>query len=114
MGRLYIDLPIDISYSRMLIISLLFGTYEDILILVSILSQNKNPFKKNSIERNYLQYYKMMANEERCDFRSLIEVYKKYQEENKYSSNGRDRGRRPQYNKNLSQTGDKIHFEIYY
>jgi hypothetical protein len=41
----------------MLIISMLFGTYEDILILVSILSQNKNPFKKKEIDRNFVQYY---------------------------------------------------------
>lgn len=30
----------------MLIASILFGTFSDILLLVSILSQHKNPFKK--------------------------------------------------------------------
>ena len=105
LGRLYIDLPIDISYSRMLIISLLFGTFEDILILVSLLSQNKNPFRKNSIERNYMEYYKMMINEDRCDFKSLIQVYKKYHDERKSSSNRDNDRRRSSYSKNMNQTG---------
>lgn len=57
LGRLYVDLPIDITYSKMLIMSILFGTFDDIIILVSILSQNKNPFKKQNIEKNYLKYF---------------------------------------------------------
>jgi hypothetical protein len=41
-----VDLPIDIVYSRMIILSIIFGVYEQMLILVSILSQHKIPFKR--------------------------------------------------------------------
>jgi hypothetical protein len=52
LGRIYVDIPLDIIYSKMLIFSLLMGTFEDTLILVCILSQNKNAFRKYQIERN--------------------------------------------------------------
>ena len=76
MGRIYVDIPLDIIYSRMLIFSLLMGTYEDILILVCIISQNKNPFRKNIVEKYPLDYFDIISNEERCDFLALVEAYK--------------------------------------
>ena len=47
--RIYVDIPLDILYSKMLVFSMMMGTYEDILILVCILSQNKNAFRKSTI-----------------------------------------------------------------
>jgi HrpA-like RNA helicase len=49
LGRLYIDIPIDITYCKLLVMSKLFGHYDDILILVSILSQSKAAIRKSSI-----------------------------------------------------------------
>jgi HrpA-like RNA helicase len=49
LGRLYIDLPVDIIYSRMLILSMILGTFDDIIILVTLLQQAKNPFKKQGL-----------------------------------------------------------------
>lgn len=75
LGRLYIDIPIDITYCKLLIISLLFGTFEDILIIVSILSQSKNAIRKGNIDRNYVKFYETMDNEGSCDFISLVKLY---------------------------------------
>lgn len=49
LGRLYIDIPIDITYCKLLVMSQLFGTFDDIVILVSILSQSKNAIRKGTI-----------------------------------------------------------------
>ena len=62
LGRIYVDIPLDIIYSKMLVFSMLMGTYEDILILVCILSQNKNAFKKSAVERHPLQFMEIMSN----------------------------------------------------
>lgn len=46
LGRFYVDLPIDIVYSRMIILSIIFGVYDQMLVLVAILSQHKIPFRR--------------------------------------------------------------------
>lgn len=55
---------------------MLMGTYDDILILICIISQNKNSFKKYAIERNPLEYIEMMTNPERCDFIALVNAFR--------------------------------------
>jgi HrpA-like RNA helicase len=62
LGRIYVDIPLDIIYCKMLIFSMLMGTYEDILILVCILSQNKNAFRKSTIEKRPLDFFETMTN----------------------------------------------------
>lgn len=57
MGRIYVDIPLDIIYTKLLFYSFLMGTFDDILILVCILSQNKNAFKKQNIEANSMQFF---------------------------------------------------------
>ena len=52
------------------------GTFEDIVILVCLLSQNKNAFKKMFVERYFLDYYEIMVSPERCDFLALVNTYK--------------------------------------
>ena len=76
LGRIYVDVPLDIIYSKMILFSLLMGTFEDIVILVCMLSQNKNAFRKLFVERYFLDYYEMMVSPERCDFLALVNVYK--------------------------------------
>lgn len=46
----------------MLVFSLLMGTFEDIIILVCILSQNKNAFRRSAIEKNPLEYFELISN----------------------------------------------------
>lgn len=55
---------------------MLMGTFEDILILVCIISQNKNAFKKSAIDKNPMEYFEKMTNSERCDFVALINAFK--------------------------------------
>ncbi len=62
LGRFYIDIPIDITYCKLLVVSLLMGTFDDIIILVSILSQSKNAVRKGNIDRNYAAFYQAMEN----------------------------------------------------
>ena len=81
LGRIYIDIPLDIIYSKMVLFSLVMGTFDDIVILVCLLSQNKSAFRKTSIERHFLDFYELMCNSERCDFIALINVYKKKDKE---------------------------------
>ena len=76
LGRIYVDIPLDIIYCKMLVFSMLMGTFNDVIILVCLISQNKNAFKKSSIERNPLDYFEKMSNSERCDFIALINAYK--------------------------------------
>jgi HrpA-like RNA helicase len=57
LGRFYIDIPIDITYCKLLVASLLFDTFEDVLILVAILSQSKNAVRKGNIDRKYAAFY---------------------------------------------------------
>ena len=57
LGRFYIDIPIDITYCKLLVASLLFDTFEDVLILVAILSQSKNAVRKANIDRKYVAFY---------------------------------------------------------
>jgi len=49
LGRLYIDVPIDITYCKLLVMSKLFGNYDDMLILTAILSQSKSAIRKGNI-----------------------------------------------------------------
>ena len=72
---------------------MLMGTYEDILILVCILSQNKNAFRKSAIQRNPLNYFEMMTNDERCDYVALISAYKRQRDY--VQKNKKDRYARP-------------------
>lgn len=75
LGRLYVDVPIDITYTKLLVVSQLFGTYYDVIWLVSILSQAKNPIRRGTINRNYNRYYKDVNNSENnqnCDFLALL------------------------------------------
>lgn len=100
LGRIYVDIPLDIIYCKMLLFSMLMGTFDDILILVCILSQNKNVFRKNAIERHPLDYFEIMSNEQRCDFVALIKAFKDKQ--NKFRMAFRERS----YN--------SVEFDIYY
>jgi HrpA-like RNA helicase len=77
LGRLYVDLPIDITYCKLLVLSRLFGTYDDILILVSVLSQSKSPVRRHTIEKNSLKYLQAVDNPESCDFLSLVSLYRR-------------------------------------
>lgn len=77
LGRLYIDLPVDIIYSRMLIVSLMFGTFDDIIILVTLLQQAKNPYRKQGIEKKYIDYWELIENSQLCDFYSIVQIYKR-------------------------------------
>ena len=43
------DIPIDIAYCKLLVIAQMFGTYDDMVILVSILSQSKNAIRRNKV-----------------------------------------------------------------
>lgn len=79
---------------------MIMGTYEDILVLVCILSQNKNAFRKNAIEKFPLEFIQMMSNDQRCDFVALIKAFR--EKEKNYRVHYRDR----------RQT--QIDFEIYY
>lgn len=73
---------------------MLMGTFSDILILVCILSQNKNAFRKSTIERYPLDFFEIMSNEQRCDFTALIQAYKN--KEHQYKTKYRDhRGYNP-------------------
>lgn len=76
LGRFYIDIPIDITYCKLLVISLLMGTFEDMIILVSILSQSKNAIRKGNIDKNYTTFFQTMDNPHSCDFLALINLYK--------------------------------------
>ena len=76
LGRFYIDVPIDITYCKLLVLSRLFGTFEDVIILVSILSQSKNAIRRGNIERNYVRYFEIMDNPYSCDFQALINLYR--------------------------------------
>lgn len=58
-------------------ISQLFGTYNDILTLVSILSQSKNAIRRNNVDRSYMSFYDLVENEQNCDFVSLLALYEK-------------------------------------
>lgn len=57
LGRLYLDLPVDVIYARLLIISLLLGTFDDMLILVSILQQSRSPFKRAGVQKRFIDYW---------------------------------------------------------
>ena len=75
LGRLYIDIPIDIAYCKLLVVSQLFGTYNDMLNLVSILSQSKNVIRRGTIDRNYKNYYETCSTPYNCDFLGLLILY---------------------------------------
>lgn len=75
LGRLYIDIPIDITYCKLLVISQIFGTYYDMLDLVSILSQTKNVIRRASIDRNYKVYYEACSTPYNCDFIGLLMLF---------------------------------------
>jgi HrpA-like RNA helicase len=75
LGRLYVDVPIDITYCKLLVISQLFGTYEDILTLVSILSQSKNILRRYNIDKKYTSYYDTLKTDYNCDFLGLLALY---------------------------------------
>ena len=88
-GRIYVDIPVDILYCKMLIFSILMGTYEDILTLICVLSQSKNAFRKSAIERFPLEYFETISNDERCDFLSLVKAYKEREEAGRNHNRGR-------------------------
>lgn len=52
------------------------GTFDDVIILVSILSQSKNAVRKGNIDRNYAAFYQAMENAHTCDFLALVNLYK--------------------------------------
>ena len=56
--------------------SILFGTFYDTLILVSMLSQNKNAIHRREIENNFFKYFDKISNYEYCDFLALVNLYK--------------------------------------
>lgn len=63
LGRIYVDIPLDIIYSKMLIFSFLMGTFDDIVILVCLLSQNKSAFKRIQVEKYFLDFFELMSND---------------------------------------------------
>ena len=75
LGRFYVDIPIDITYSKMLVVSQLFGTFYDMLTLVSILSQSKNAIRRGTIERWYDEFYSIFNNSYGCDFIGLLILF---------------------------------------
>ena len=75
LGRLYNDIPIDIVYCKLLVVSQLFGTYNDMLTLVCILSQSKNAIRRGSIEKQYSEFYRIFSNSFDCDFLGLLILY---------------------------------------
>ena len=75
LGRFYVDIPIDITYSKMLVVSQLFGTFYDMLTLVSILSQSKNAIRRGTIEKYYSAFYSKFNNSYGCDFIGLLILY---------------------------------------
>ncbi len=82
LGRFYVDIPIDIVYAKMLILSVLFGVYNEVLKLVAILSQHRNPFRKDTQNNRPLDYWEAMATSELCDFYSLARLYDMQPESN--------------------------------
>lgn len=94
LGRFYIDIPIDITYCKLLVVSLLLGTFDDIVTLVAILSQSKNSIRKGNIDRNYTSYYDRQTMSERnhtCDFVALINFF----DETKENCGWRESNRNP-------------------
>ena len=73
---MYVDLPIDISYAKLLMVSIMMGTFYDALALVAILSQNKNPVHRREIENGFFTYFNQISNSEYCDFLALVNMYK--------------------------------------
>ena len=83
LGRFYVDIPIDITYSKMLVVSQLFGTFYDMLTLVSILSQSKNAIRRGTIEKKYTDFYSIFNNSYGCDFIGLLILYEEAQKKQK-------------------------------
>lgn len=75
LGRFYVDLPIDIVYAKMLILSVLFGVYDEVLKLVAILSQNRSPFRKDTQNNRALEYWELISTDQMCDFYSLAKLF---------------------------------------
>ena len=59
----------------MLILSVLFGVYDEVLKLVAILSQHRNPFRRDTQNNSPLDYWETITTEEMCDFYTLTKLY---------------------------------------
>jgi hypothetical protein len=85
---------------------MMFGTFYDALILVSILSQNKNAIHRRDIERNFYNYFDKISNHEYCDFLALVNLFKDEEESRKGTADSN------QYNKRNFRE-NKLNFSIY-
>ena len=79
-GKIFAELPLDIKYSRLIIISYALGQIEVGITLASILSQDR-PIFLSSDKTNRLSIYEiksMYSLGKECDFITLYTAYKKW------------------------------------
>ena len=79
-GRIFADLPIDIKYSRLIILSYCLGQIDVGISLAAILSQDRSLFL-NSNKCNRISLYdskNIYCNKQNCDFIALYTAYKKW------------------------------------
>lgn len=74
LGRFYVDVPIDIIYAKLLMLSVLFGIYEEVLKLVAVLSQHRSPFRRDTQNNRPLDYWETISTDEMCDFYTLARL----------------------------------------
>ena len=67
LGKIYSNLPIEIKYSRLIVLSYAFGLIEPAIIIASIFSQEKTIFKiKDTIELYHKKIF--YSSKSDCDF----------------------------------------------
>ena len=79
-GRIYAELPIDIRYSKLIMISYAFDLLESGIVCAAILSQDKKLFKVNKNERNDLyESLLFFSNKSECDIITAYLAFKQWE-----------------------------------
>jgi HrpA-like RNA helicase len=79
LGKIYAELPLDIKYSRLLMLANAFDLITPAVIVVSILGQDRRIYKTDDLYNTSL-YKQIMNKEVDCDFILLINTYLHWRE----------------------------------
>lgn len=76
LGKVYSELPIDLKYSRFIVLSFCFDLIEPAIVICSILTQEKNFFKIKKTAKRHYEIKKTFDQGTSNDFVALYNAYK--------------------------------------
>jgi HrpA-like RNA helicase len=78
LGKVYAELPIDLRYSRLIMLANAFDLIEPAIVVACILSQDKSIFRR---QMNPVDAYNMrVIHSNECDFTIMFNIYKHWEE----------------------------------